>query len=119
MTAAARPFALVSAVAGWILWSAALVALYAVLSVGCELGWQDRMLGIVSLQRLVLLALWLGSVGVLAWLATASWIRLHHESSGRSGLAGLTLGLAAYGYLAALGATFWMGLPILAASTCI
>ena len=55
-------------VAGFAAWGSALAILYAALGVGCEQGWDEVMLGPVSLLRSLLLVLWVGHLAVLAWL---------------------------------------------------
>jgi hypothetical protein len=118
MSLATRPSILLVILAGYTIWSLALVALYAALSVGCDLGWQDRPLGPVSLQRAVLLALWIGCVAVLALLARVTWAWWRKADQTRSGLVRFNLWLAAFASVAAGAATLWMGLPILALPTC-
>jgi hypothetical protein len=115
---ATRPAILLVILAGYTIWGIALVALYAALSVGCDLGWQERPLGPVSLQRAVLLALWLASVLVLVLLARRTWAWWRRAAETRSRLVRFNLWLAAFASIAAGVATFWMGLPILALSTC-
>lgn len=62
-------------VAGLVIWSSAFVSLYALLSVGCAFGWEARSIGPVSVQRAVLLAVWLGHLAVLALLVAWVWRR--------------------------------------------
>jgi hypothetical protein len=118
MIVATRPGILLLIVAGWTIWSMALVALYAVLSVGCELRWDETDLGPISLQRFVLVLIWLASVGALAWLSRITWVRLKSPGSPSTELGRFNLWIVAAGSIAACAATFWMGLPILGASTC-
>jgi hypothetical protein len=58
--------------AGFAIWGAAFNILYGALSLGCEMGWHQRMLGTISLQRSILLILWTIHlalhVGLLVWL---------------------------------------------------
>ncbi|WP_185984988.1 hypothetical protein [Aureimonas mangrovi] len=51
---------------GFTAWSIAFVVLYAVLSVGCAYGWDAMQAGPVSLNRLVLTLVWIGSLVALA-----------------------------------------------------
>ncbi|HEX2525430.1 MAG TPA: hypothetical protein VHL31_03885 [Geminicoccus sp.] len=119
MNRTGRPAVLLAIVAGWTAWSIVFVALYATLSVGCELGWQDRSIGPVSVQRLVLLLLWLTSVALLAWLSWTVWTRLRCDHGREQSLPQFTGGLIVAGSTVACAATFWMGLPILGTSTCL
>jgi hypothetical protein len=60
--------------AGFVVWSSAFVALYAMLSVGCRLGWQDiDLTGGLTLQRAQLLAILVLHLGAGLWLAL--WLR--------------------------------------------
>jgi hypothetical protein len=114
-----RPIILLAILAGWTIWSVVFVALYAVLSIGCELGWQDQAIGPLSLQRLVLLILWLASIVLLAWLSWSAWARMHIASDRKQDLRQFTGDLTVAGTIVACAATFWMGLPILGTSTCL
>ncbi|MFD2238327.1 hypothetical protein [Aureimonas populi] len=57
--------------AGFILWSAAFVGLYTLLSFGCAYGWEEVALGPVTLQRAALVGAWLLSLAALAALFVA------------------------------------------------
>jgi hypothetical protein len=51
--------------AGFVLWSVAFVVLYGAQATGCRLGWQTmEIVGPVTLQRMVLVALFLGAVAL-------------------------------------------------------
>jgi hypothetical protein len=51
--------------AGFVLWSIAFVVLYGAQATGCRLGWQTiEIVGPVTLQRMVLVALFLGAVAL-------------------------------------------------------
>lgn len=71
--------------AGFLVWSAAFVALYSVLSVGCAYRWDEiAVVGPLSLQRVVLVALLLVSLG-------AGWVVIriadaHRKAAGGKGL---------------------------------
>ncbi|WP_159712813.1 hypothetical protein [Geminicoccus flavidas] len=120
MTLAIRPAFLLVIALGYTLWGGALVVLYGVLSLGCVFGWEEVMLGPLTLQRGLLLLLWLLSVLVIALLSWQTCAWLQAARAGRpTPLARFTLWLAAACSIAAAGATLFMGLPILGASACI
>ncbi|WP_191058902.1 hypothetical protein [Geminicoccus harenae] len=121
MTLATRPAILLVIALGYTLWGGALVALYGVLSLGCVFGWEEVMLGPLTLQRGLLLLLWLLSVLVIALLAwqTWGWLQAARADGQPPPLPRFTLWLAAACSIAAAGATLFMGLPILGASACI
>jgi hypothetical protein len=103
--------ALAMLAAGFTLWAAAFVALYAMLSVGCRFGWDEIIItGGVSLQRAQLVGLYLASVAAGVALALALRRR-----------AGLSfLWRAAYGAaLAALAATVFSFAGVFGLSACI
>ncbi len=107
-------------IAGFTLWSAAFVGLYAMLSVGCAFGWQDVPAAFgLTLQRVVLLALWLVSLagaGGLVVLSCAAWMRRRDDPAPPSAF------LAQTGYLASLaafGSTAASFLPIVFVTACI
>lgn len=65
---------LVALAAGFTLWAAAFVVLYAMLSVGCRFGWDGiEVADGISLQRAQLVALFLAFLAAGGWLAA----RLH------------------------------------------
>lgn len=58
--------------AGFALWAAAFVVLYAMLSVGCRFGWDGIELATgVTVQRALIVALYLAFLAAGAWLARA------------------------------------------------
>ncbi|WP_051329287.1 hypothetical protein [Geminicoccus roseus] len=118
MSLATRPAIFLVIAAGYTIWSVALGALYGALSVGCEFGWQDMALGPLSLQRAVLLALWIASVAVLVLLSWQSWTWWRQSDPEAPKLVRFGVWLSAAASISAAAATFWMGLPILALSTC-
>lgn len=103
----ARLFALF---AGFILWAAGFVVLYAMLSVGCEFGWQNReVLGGVSLQRVQLVAILIAHIIVSVLLV----IVLKPRDGG-------FLSRAAYlAALAALGASIFNFAGVFVLSPCV
>lgn len=56
-------------IAGFLVWSAAFAGLYAMLSIGCAFGWHETdLVAGLTLQRAVLIALFLLSVGAGAFI---------------------------------------------------
>src|SRR5690625_1037229 len=111
-----RPRALVSMIAGYLVWSLCFVVLYSLLSVGCEAGWhQTRLLGI-NLRSWLLVSSWLLHLAVGAWLLREVW-KSDPEATDRSGrfIRRVTLLLD----VTAFGATIWIGLPVLGLPPCI
>lgn len=64
-------------VLGHLVWAGGFVAIYAALSIGCEYGWHLMELAAgVTVQRTILVVLFLGTVaatGLVAWLAWRRW----------------------------------------------
>lgn len=97
--------------AGFSIWVVAFVILYSMLSVGCAFGWDGiKIAGLLSLQRLQLIALFLLHVGAV--LALTLFLR---RRARRSFLHGV--GYAAS--FAALGATFCTYVAVFFLSPCI
>ncbi len=118
MSLAKRASGLILLPAGFVVWSVAFVALYGLLSVGCELGWQGRHIGPLSVLRVLLLALWMVHLAALAWLIRLCWRRVRgHAEVGRSTAGFLDMASLA-AMLAAFAATVWTGIPVLGASAC-
>lgn len=97
-------------VAGFTLWASAFIMLYAMLSVGCSLGWDDiELFGAVSLQRAQLTGIFL--LHVLALAVLIVWLRRRaHSGFGEQ----LSFGLA----IAALAASIFCFMWIFMLSTC-
>ena len=97
--------------AGFVIWSAAFVALYAMLSVGCRFGWDAvELAGGLTLQRAQLVAIFLAHLAACAALAVA--LRRRAEES--------FLRRAAYGTaLAAVGAAVFSFAAVFALSPCV
>lgn len=68
MTGRSTGSSLLLLIAGMVIWSSAFLILYAGLSIGCELGWDEMPLGPVSLLRAVLIGLWLFHLALIAGL---------------------------------------------------
>ena len=115
---ATRPRRLLTLVAGFLLWHLALLALYVLNFVGCELGWEAAGPEYLSAQRTGLLALWaahLGALGALLW-----FFRRQQRADAQAGQAGTLIGfIAVGGALWALLATMLFGVPLFAASACL
>jgi hypothetical protein len=62
-------------VAGFIIWSAAFVALYGVNAIGCAFGWPEL------LQRGILIGLFAIHAAILAWLSVWTWRRFKSTSA--------------------------------------
>ena len=111
------PVNLVLLIAGFILWSVAFSALYGALGVGCELGWQERAFGPVSLNTAVLAAILAGHLLLHAALVVWLWRRTYgargHPPPSRF-LAFTSLGTAICGMIA----TLWTGAPIAVLTQC-
>lgn len=97
--------------AGFLVWSSAFVALYAMLSVGCRFGWDGiELAGGLTLQRAQLAAIFLVHVAACAALVLAL-----RRTAGAS-----FLGRAAYGAaLAALGSIVFSFAAVFALSPCL
>jgi len=102
--------------AGLCVWGSAFLWLYAALSVGCAFGWDGMRLGPLSLQRGVLLGIWV--LHVLALLGIIVWCRRHARRVGRRP-DGLLARAALYASVVALVATLVNYAPVLALSTCL
>ncbi|MHB2267265.1 hypothetical protein [Aliihoeflea sp. PC F10.4] len=71
--------------AGFLVWAVAFAALYSVLSIGCAFGWDEiAAIGPISLQRVVLIALLLVSLGA-GW-AVVRVSNAHRKAAGGEGL---------------------------------
>ena len=85
----------------FVVWSSAFLALYAAHAAGCRFDWDARW---------PLLAVWLAHLAMLALLSLRSW----RAPTGLDLPARLVHPLD----LAALAATLWLGVPVLALHTC-
>ncbi len=89
--------------AGFVVWTAAFVALYAMLSVGCRFGWHEIPFAGTSVQRAQLIALFL--VHVAAGIAVVAMLRGRATDDGETAA---FIRVAGYGAaLAALGSTLF------------
>ncbi|NDV87877.1 hypothetical protein GTW51_14310 [Aurantimonas aggregata] len=79
MTARSTGSSLLLLIAGMVIWGSAFLILYAGLSVGCELGWQDVALGPISLLRAILIGLWLFHLALIAGLLR--WTYRHKQAA--------------------------------------
>ncbi|MGP9822811.1 hypothetical protein ACTZWW_22520 [Salinarimonas sp. NSM] len=121
MSVFARPAGLIGLVAGFLVWSSAFLVLYGLHALGCAWGWEARAVGPTSALRLVLVLAWALHVALLAALALAARRGLPPKGLTGEGedrtpalVAGATLVLT----LAALVATLWTGLPVVAYPLC-
>ncbi|WP_414471327.1 hypothetical protein [Microvirga sp. M2] len=113
-------------VAGFGIWSSAFASLYAANAIGCSFGWQNVDVGPISLNRLVLVLLWIGHLtasGLLlagclkTGLKARLKIRRTHADQGHPSRFLSASALGANG--CALFATLWTGLPVVGASACL
>lgn len=110
--------ALVTLVFGYVIWSLALVFLYAGHAISCESSDAWRAAAGTGTPQWVMGLFWV--VHIIASGAFALWIWRGYRVFGageppRSFLHGVTLGLA----LSAFIATVWIGLPVLLVSACV
>jgi hypothetical protein len=111
----ARASDLLLAISGFVVWSAAFSAVYAVFSLGCWLGWDQVGIGPTSLQKIGTAIVWLTFIllgGVVVWLAR------QRVRQGLEPVKPFLSVLLPAANLAALAATIITGLPILLASSC-
>lgn len=102
--------------AGLVVWTSAFVTLYAALSVGCAFGWEDRSFGPVSLQRGVLLAIWIAHLVAVA--AILLWSR-RRAANADTGLDGFFAQTVLWASVVALAVTVVNYAPILGLSACL
>ncbi|MEM7566141.1 MAG: hypothetical protein AAF321_02820 [Pseudomonadota bacterium] len=110
------PASLLWLLAGFTIWSAAFLGLYIVHALGCEWGWQGRVLAGLCLLRLALIVVW---VAHLALALVVLRLAVHaRQVEGPSDTPRLVF-TAGFGLaIAALLSTFWTGLPIVALPLC-
>lgn len=101
-----------------IIWVWALVILYAVRSMGCELGWDRMMVGPVAIHRAVLIVLWIAHVVAIGILLAWLWYQLRRlwRSSPRHMRFLLAAGVGSTAV--ALASMLWTGAPIVGLSLC-
>ncbi|RIY01859.1 hypothetical protein D3218_05890 [Aureimonas flava] len=105
-------------VAGLVIWSSAFVSLYALLSVGCAFGWEARSVGPVSVQRAVLLGVWLLHLAALAALVGWTWRRARRAAPSDP-LAGFFARTALACAVVSVAVTLVNYAPILGLSACL
>ncbi len=102
--------------AGLTVWASAFVSLYVLLSIGCAYGWEDRVLGPISLQRAALVTNW--SLHLALNAALVIWARRRarqREGDPEAFLAKVSV----VANIVALLATFVNFSPLLPLSTCL
>lgn len=119
MSVLSRPLGLLGLVAGFLVWSSAFLVLYGLHALGCAWGWDAREAGPANLLRLVLVGAWIVHLAIVGLLVLGAR-RLRTAATGVPGdgaplVASATLVLSA----AALVATVWTGLPLLAYPLCL
>lgn len=105
-------------VAGLVVWSSAFVSLYALLSIGCAFGWEDRSFGPVSVQRAVLLGVWFAHLAALGLLVTWVWRRKRRMGNGDE-TAGFFARAALAATVVSVAVTLINYAPIIGLSTCL
>jgi hypothetical protein len=108
-----NPFARLSPIglvpSGFLVWSSCFVTLYALSAVGCEWGWAGVHVGLLTLHRAVLLAVWVLHLAVFPPLVLAV-LGAPDDPWRRPALAST---------LAAFAATVWSGAPAAVLTSCI
>jgi hypothetical protein len=101
---------------GFAAWAILFALIYGMQGVGCRLGWDNVLLGIFSLQRIQLIVLYLGGLGVLvllyAWLSNE--IRKPKDNATHSFIDGVS----GYGALAAFAAASVSFVGVMWLTTC-
>ncbi len=105
--------------AGFAAWSVAFVALYGLLSIGCELGWQQLKIGPANLHRVVLIATWIASIAINGWIMLASWRGMRAPMREGESVQRLLWWMATLANIGAFVSMIWIGLPILGSSLCL
>ncbi|KAA0970611.1 hypothetical protein FPY71_08925 [Aureimonas fodinaquatilis] len=100
--------------AGFTLWSVGFVAVYGLLSTGCEFGWQNISIGPMSFQRLLLLLVALVNIALAGLLAVWLYRRMRHNA-GRSSATDFLWWVSFGAGLVAVPATAFVfaGIPVL------
>jgi len=111
-----RPASPLLMVAGFVIWASAFSLLYAALSAGCAFGWNGVRVGDLDLNRLVLMAIWIGHLLLLVGLQIYCLLlpKLADDSTGT-----FTRRIAIGSTAAALVATIWTGIVIPAVTPCL
>lgn len=103
-------------VAGFAIWSSGFVLLYGVHALGCRAGWTGMEFGPLSVQRVVLLAIWIAHIA--AGLALFAPLRV--AARRWNGGAGRFLNAASVAVTAAaVVSTVWIGAPVLFLAVCV
>lgn len=102
--------------AGLTVWASAFVSLYALLSLGCAYGLDERMMGPISLQRAVLVTNWALHLALNAGLVVWSRRRARRREGDPRAFLAKT---AVAANIVALLATFVNYAPVLPLSTCL
>lgn len=97
---------------GWLVWAAALAAIYGLHGLGCEIGADRRALGLVTQQQAMMGAAWLAAVAAV--LVALPMLRRVPRQMG-----GVPRRIVIGGWVAALGAILLTGMPILFPFGCI
>lgn len=103
--------------AGFSVWAAAFVVIYATQALGCELGWDAARLGPLSLHRAILIVLVLASIGAAFLVARRLSTKRAFEQSER-GPGALILTVATCSAYASIAATVFTFSGIITGSIC-
>lgn len=104
--------------AGFLIWSSAFLWLYGALSVGCAFGWDGIAVGPTTLERAVLVGLWLAHLALVAALLAVTHRRLERRPR-RDTLDGFFANAAFWAGIVAFGITIVNYAPILGLSACL
>jgi hypothetical protein len=116
MSGEARASDLLLLVSGFVVWSIAFTAIYTAFSVGCWLGWGGVMAGPLSMQALIVGAIWIAFIILGVLNAVLAWRRAAVDLRPVAGMLRVALPAA---NIAAVAATVVTGLPLLLTTSCI
>lgn len=118
MTAGRTLAPLALLIAGLLVWSSAFLSLYGALSVGCAFGWDEVAIGPTTLQRAVLVGLWLAHLALVALLLAVTHRRMKRGARSAS-LEGFFAHAAFWASVVALCITVVNYAPILGLTACL
>jgi hypothetical protein len=111
-----RPASPLLMVAGFVIWASAFSLLYAALSAGCAFGWNGVRVADFDLNRLILMAIWIGHLMLLVGLQIYCFCL---PEPANDGMGSFTRRIAIGSTAGALVATIWTGLAIPAVTPCV
>ena len=113
---ASEPKALLTLAAGFGVWTACFIVIYAVQGIGCAYGWQAPTFGPVSLLRILLVVL--AGAGTLATLAVARRLSRTRGAEQPNGTAAFIFAVASYTAYVAVPSTLFTFSGVLMTSMC-